>query len=115
MTDVSSEFGAFISVIARAIVRSHYGMAGGNPTELSDADISPNTGDFQLAYDVLRSPEMQVIGRALHSMAPGGPNDDSACQEGTWDWRSLPPHVQSWAADTSTSPTPREDHPPCTS
>lgn len=51
--------------VARSIVRSWYGMAGGDPAELADAEIDPNTGDLQLAYDILASPEMQAIRTAL--------------------------------------------------
>jgi hypothetical protein len=61
----SSEIATLLAAIARAIVRSYYGMAGGDPAGLSDADISPNVGDFQLAHDVLMSPEMQAIKQAF--------------------------------------------------
>ena len=42
--------------------------------------------------------QLPAIAAALRSMEPGGPLDDSAAQEGAWQWRQLPPDVQLWAS-----------------
>lgn len=88
--------------IARAIVRSHYAMAGGDPLELSDADIDPNSGDLQLAHDVLRSPEMRAIKLALVRLA------STSSKVTTWTMlrrAGLPEHVVEWAVDQTALPS----------
>jgi hypothetical protein len=59
----------------------------------------------QSAAIILDSEEMRHVRMALYSMRPGGSNDDSATQCGTWDWRHLPESVIEWANTTQPDET----------
>ena len=97
----------FEDALARVVHESMWTMAGGG--ECLDGAGAPNAGDHQIAFDVLRSPDMRAIKRQLLGMAvelTEGCNDEvnhgnlsggSRLDGAKW-WLSecLPSHVVKW-------------------
>lgn len=85
----------FRDAIANAVVRGFYAMSGGDPTELAESDISPNSGDLTLADAVLAMPEMEAIRKVLKAVGDMGIGvvDDEFVMTTLYE---LPESVDAW-------------------